>query len=112
MSEGWKQLRLNLQSQAALQKEHFHSTFPDRARPHYVVLYVTDCITSAMVATVAEIDSGSTLHDTCLTTEVQKSFTKPTVLQHATAASSMKSPSCATCKKKDAKPVILSAEAS
>ena len=57
-----------------------------RPRPHYVVLYVTDFITSAMVATVAEIDSGSTLHDTCLTTEVQKSFTKPTIFHGATPA--------------------------
>ena len=51
-----------------------------------MVLYGTDFITSAMVATVAEIDSGSTLHDTCLTTEVQKSFTKPTILHGATPA--------------------------
>lgn len=74
-----------------------------------------------MVATVAEIDSSSTLRDTCLATEVQKSFTKPTMLkgatpaetcfaapwqlsftekfQRATEASSMKSPCCAACKK-------------
>ena len=51
-----------------------------------MVLYGTDFITSAMVATVAEIDSGSTLHDTCLTTEVQKRFTKPTILHGATSA--------------------------
>ena len=43
-------------------------------------------ITSAMVATVAEIDSGSTFHDTCLITEVQKSFTTPTILHGATPA--------------------------
>ena len=52
----------------------------------YVVPYGTDFITSAMVATVAEIDSGSTLHDTCLITEVQESFTKPTILHGATPA--------------------------
>ena len=87
-----------------------------------MVLYVTDFITSARVATVAEIDSGSTLHDTCLITEVQKSFEKPTILhgatpaetcfaaplhvsftlkfQSATAAPSMKSPCRATRKRK------------
>ena len=77
-----------------------------------MVLYVTDFITSAMVATVAEMDSGSSLHDTYLKPEVQKSFSTPTVLQRATAASSVKSPCCATCKKTYAKPVIVSAEAS
>ena len=40
-----------------------------------------DFITSAMVTTVAAIDSPSTLRDTCLATEVHKSFTKPTMLQ-------------------------------
>ena len=39
-----------------------------------------------MVATVAEIDSGSTLRDTCFATEVQKSFTKPTMLHGAKPA--------------------------
>ena len=43
-------------------------------------------ITSAMVVTVAEIDSGFTLRDTCLAAEVQKSFTKPTILHGATPA--------------------------
>ena len=45
-----------------------------------------DFITSAMVATVAEIDSSSTLRDTCIATEVQKSFSKPTMLHGATPA--------------------------
>ena len=51
-----------------------------------MVLYgeTLDFITSAMVAAVAEIDSGSTLRDTCLATEVQKSFTKPTMLHGPT----------------------------
>ena len=46
-----------------------------------MVLYgeTLDFITSAMVATVAEVDSGSTLRDTCLSTEAQKSVTKPTI---------------------------------
>ena len=35
---------------------------------------------------LAEIDSSSTLRDTCLETEVQKSFTKPTILHGATPA--------------------------
>ena len=53
-----------------------------------MVLYseTLDFITSAMVATVAEIDSGSTLRDTCLATEVQKGFTKPAMLHGATPA--------------------------
>ena len=51
-----------------------------------MVLYseTLDFITSAVVATVAEIDSGSTLRDTCLATEVQKGLTKPTMLHGAT----------------------------
>ena len=39
-----------------------------------------------MVATVAEIDSGSTLRDTCFATEVQKSSMEPTMLHGATPA--------------------------
>ena len=35
---------------------------------------------------VAEIDSSSTLRDTCLATEVQKSFMKLTMLHGATPA--------------------------
>ena len=58
-------------------------TRPSETTLRGVVRYV---ITSAMVATVAEIDSGSTLHGTCLMTEVQKSFTKPTILHGATPA--------------------------
>ena len=101
-----------------------------------MVLYVTDFITSARVATVAEIDSGSTLHDTCLITEVQKSFEKPTILHGATPAETCFAAPlhvsqghlrvstcnssfiyeiallCHVLKKTDAKPVILSAEAS
>ena len=36
-------------------------------------------ITTAIVATVAEVESSSTFRETCLTTEVQKSLMKPTV---------------------------------
>ena len=39
-----------------------------------------------MVATIEEIDSGSTLRDTCLATEVQKGFTKPTMFHGAAPA--------------------------
>ena len=62
--------------------------YQDRARPHQVVLYgeTLDFITSAMVATVAEIGSGSTLRDTFLATEIQKSLTKPIMLNGATPA--------------------------
>lgn len=35
---------------------------------------------------IAEVESGSTFHETCLTTEVRKSFTKPTMLHSATPA--------------------------
>ena len=51
-----------------------------------MVLYgeTLDFITSAMVATVAKIDSSSTtLRYTCLATKVQKGFTKPTMLHGA-----------------------------
>ena len=35
-------------------------------------------------ATVAEVESGSTFGETCLATEIQKCFTKPTMLHGAT----------------------------
>ena len=35
---------------------------------------------------VAEVESGSTFRETCLAMEVQKSFTKPTMLHGATPA--------------------------
>ena len=35
---------------------------------------------------VAEVESGSTFRETCLATEVRKSFTKPTMLHGATPA--------------------------
>ena len=35
---------------------------------------------------VAEVESGSTFRETCLATEVQNSFTKPTMLHGAKAA--------------------------
>ena len=53
-----------------------------------MVLYgeTLDFITSAMVETLAEIDGGSTLCDTLPQMEVQKSFTKSTMLHSATPA--------------------------
>ena len=100
-------------------------TRPREITPSGVVYSETpDFITSAMVATVAEIGSGSTLLVTCLAMGVQKSFTKPTMLHSAMpvetwmaapfyikfylkfehAASSMKSPCCAACKRTCVKP--------
>ena len=43
-------------------------------------------ITNAIASTVAEVESGSTFRETCLATEAQKSFTKPTMLHGATPA--------------------------
>ena len=43
-------------------------------------------ITTAIAATVAEVESGSTFRETCLATEVQNSFTKPTMLLHGAMA--------------------------
>ena len=44
-------------------------------------------VTTAIVATVAEVESGSTFRETCLATDVQKVyFTKPTLLHGATPA--------------------------
>ena len=43
-------------------------------------------IATAIVSTVAEVESGSTFRETCLATEAQKSFTKPTMLHGATPA--------------------------
>ena len=40
-------------------------------------------VTTAIVATVAEVESGSTFGETCLATEVQIVFTKPTMLRGA-----------------------------
>ena len=93
-----------------------------------MVLYseTLDFIPRAIVATVAEIDCGSSLHDTRLATKVQKTLTKPALLhgvtpaetyfaaslhisltiayqfQRATAASPIKSPCCVACRKKTA----------
>ena len=39
---------------------------------------------AAIVVTVAKVESSSTFRETCLATEIQKSFTKPTMLHGAT----------------------------
>ena len=56
----------------------------ERDQFHEVVLHgeTPVFITTAIAATVAEVESGSTFRETCLATEVQKSFTKPTMLLH------------------------------
>ena len=53
---------------------------------HKVVLHGETLVfvTTVIVATVAEVESGSTFGETCLATEVQKGFTKPTMLHSAT----------------------------
>ena len=43
-------------------------------------------ITTAIVASLAEVESGSTFPETCLATKVQQSSMKPTMLQGATRA--------------------------
>ena len=53
-------------------------------------------IATAIVATVAEVESGSTFRETCLATEVQKSFTKPTMLDGVTPAETYFAPSVQT----------------
>ena len=40
-------------------------------------------ITAVIIATVAEVESGSTFRKSCLATKVQKFFTKPTMLDGA-----------------------------
>ena len=57
---------------------------------HEVVLHGETLVLSPLrpLRAVAEIEtkSGSTFHETCLATEVRKSFTKPTMLHGATPA--------------------------
>ena len=50
-----------------------------RNKFHQVVLHGETLVffAIAIVATVAEVESGSTFRETCLATEFQKSFTKP-----------------------------------
>ena len=53
-----------------------NKTEPDQFQEVYTLVFMT----SAIVATVAEAENGSNFRETCLATEVQKSFTKPTML--------------------------------
>ena len=59
-----------------------------RNKFHQVVLHGEALVffATAIVATVANVESGSTFRETRLATEVQKSFTKPTMLHDATSA--------------------------
>ena len=52
---------------------------------HEVVLHGVTLV-FITTATVSEVESGSTFRETCLATEVQKSFTKPTMLHGAMPA--------------------------
>ena len=60
----------------------------ERDQFHEVVLHGETLVFSPLrpLRAIAEVESGSTFHETCLTTEVRKSFTKPTMLHGATPA--------------------------
>lgn len=60
----------------------------ERDQFHEVVLHSETLVfvTTQIVATVTEVNSGSTFPETCLATEIQQSFTKPTMLHSATLA--------------------------
>ena len=51
----------------------------ERGQFHEVVLHSETLVfvTTQIVATVTEVNSGSTFPETCLATEMQQSFTKP-----------------------------------
>ena len=57
-------------------------------RFHEVVLHGEPLVFSPLrpLRAAAEVESGSTFHETCLPTEVRKSFTKPTMFHGATPA--------------------------
>ena len=59
-----------------------------RDKFHEVVLHGETLVFSPLrlLRAVAEVESGSTFRETCLATEVRKSFTKPTMLHGATPA--------------------------
>ena len=58
----------------------------ERDQYHEVVLDGETLVFSPLrpLRAVAEVKSGSTFRETCLATEVRKSFTKPTMLHGAT----------------------------
>ena len=60
----------------------------ERDQFHEVVLHGETPVFSPLqpLRDVAEVESGSTFRETCLATEVRKSFTKPTMLYSATPA--------------------------
>ena len=55
---------------------------------HKVVLHGETFVFSPLrpLRAVAQVESGSTVRETCFATEVRKSFTKPTLLHGATPA--------------------------
>ena len=60
----------------------------ERDQFHEVVLHGETLVFSSPrpLRAVTDVESGSTFRETCLATEVRKSFTKPTMLQGATSA--------------------------
>ena len=48
--------------------------------------FTNETLVSSPLRPVAEVESGSTFRETCLATEVRKSFTKPTMLHGAMPA--------------------------
>ena len=60
----------------------------ERDQFHEVVLHGETLVFSPLrpLRAVVEVESGSTFRETCLATEVRKSFTKPIMLHGATPA--------------------------
>ena len=60
----------------------------ERDQFHEVLLHGETFLFSPLqpLQAVAEVESGSTFRETCLATEVRKSFTKPTMLHGASPA--------------------------
>lgn len=79
------ELSLFASSQSCGADFHFQSykaLKDERDQFHEVVLHgeTPVFVNTAIAATVAEVESLSTFRETCLATEVQESFTKPTKL--------------------------------
>ena len=60
----------------------------ERDQFHEVVLHVETLVFSPLplLRTVAKVESGSTFLETCIATEIRKSFMKPTLLHGGTPA--------------------------
>ena len=63
----------------------------ERDQFHELVLHGETLVFSPLrpLRAVAEVESGSTFHETCPATEVRKSFTKPTMSHGATPAETL-----------------------